>query len=582
MALDLTPEQKEIGKENAAKAQEELSKLPSRRDLLRGTALATAAVAGTSAAIYFGYNSSAQGKAVKTALIGGGDEDGVLVGEHNPEYLQFIAVCDVRPSNMKRIFEGDPKTPLRKGFKKVYGAEAERIRKYDDYLTMLREEKELEAVVIALPLHLHARVAVDCMKAGEERVKAGGKPIHVLCEKLMAWNGTQCKQMISWAKKSGSILSIGHQRHYSLLYAHAADVMASGVLGDVRHIRALWHRNFTWDAPKDENASDKVKQPKYRDGWYGPVPKEDYEALVNRIAKLKCGSHQQYDDIEQLVRWRLHAQTGGGLMAELGSHQLDATSIFLGKVHPLAVTGVGVKSFYGPGRNDRDIFDHVFVTYEFPGKNYHPTSNKDDRVIVTYSSISTNGFEPYGECVMGTRGTMIVEAEQNLMLYMERDPGKKLPAGAPTSPRNMAVTVSETGKGKPALEASSTWGGPAAGPAGGSSAGGATATAGPVSRGYREEMEDFAFCIRQWDHKLGYAHKKDGDKETKEYEQRLPRCHGEVAMADALIALTANRAMQEQKRLEFKDEWFHLSAKEIESGDYVVPEGEGTPKVPVE
>ena len=59
-------------------------------------------------------------------------------------------------------------------------------------------------------------------------------------------------------------------------------------------------------------------------------------------------------------------------MAELGSHQLDACSIFLGHVHPLAVTGVGGKYFYRTRTsNDRDSEDHVFVTYEFPGKN-HP------------------------------------------------------------------------------------------------------------------------------------------------------------------------------------------------------------------
>ena len=78
--------------------------------------------------------------------------------------------------------------------------------------------------------------------------------------------------------------------------------------------------------------------------------------------------------MEELVRWRLYKRTGGGLMAELGSHQLDACSIFLGKVHPLAVTGVGGKIFYPT--DDREVDDHVFVTYEFPGKNYYKRDDK--------------------------------------------------------------------------------------------------------------------------------------------------------------------------------------------------------------
>src|SRR5207237_1226794 len=98
--------------------------------------------------------------------------------------------------------------------------------------------------------------------------------------------------------------------------------------------------------------------------------------------------------------------------AELGSHQLDASSIFLGKVKPIAVLGSGVKAFYGPGKNPRDCEDGVFVTYEFPGPTY--ATNKQDVVVVTYSSMSTNGFEDYGECLMGSRGTMIVEKEANV------------------------------------------------------------------------------------------------------------------------------------------------------------------------
>src|SRR5438034_8592708 len=107
-----------------------------------------------------------------------------------------------------------------------------------------------------------------------------------------------------------------------------------------------------------------------------------------------------YNSMEELVRWRLFRRTGGGLMAELGSDQLDACSIFLGKVHPLAVTGVGGKFFY---HDDREIEDHVFVTFEFPGPNYweprapeatgpRRVKDKDDVVVVTYSSINTNSF----------------------------------------------------------------------------------------------------------------------------------------------------------------------------------------------
>lgn len=192
---------------------------------------------------------------------------------------------------------------------------------------------------------------------------------HVLCEKLMAWNISQCKKMIQVARETGRILSVGHQRHYSMLYAHAHEILEAGVLGEVRHIRALWHRNNSWPFREEAGSAYKLAegyaQPHYRDGWYPPIYDIDEKEL-----KGKTESHG-YKSVEELVRWRLYNETGGGLMAELGSHQMDACSIFLGKVHPLSVTGVGGKYFYGPGRNDRESDDSIFITYEFPGQLTH-------------------------------------------------------------------------------------------------------------------------------------------------------------------------------------------------------------------
>jgi predicted dehydrogenase len=542
MALDLTEQHKVIGKGNANAAVGELT----RRGFMKSMALGTAGLAPVAAASYFGYEAW-KGKPVKAALVGCGDEGGVLMGDHDPKFLEFIALCDIRPYNQKRIINGEPSPSPRKGYKAMYGEQRAKDvaanHMYTDYEEMLRKEPDIEAVVIALPLHLHAAAAIKCMKAGK----------HVLCEKLMARTVGQCKEMIKVAKETGRVLSIGHQRHYSLLYAHATEMIQAGIVGDIKHIRALWHRNFTWpysmptDGKKVVSDVADIRQPApmFRDGWFQPILQEDYDAL-NDPKKLE---KYDYKSMEELVRWRLYNRTGGGLMAELGSHQLDACSIFLGKVKPLTVMGVGTRSFFGDSsdphdrRNPRGIDDHVYVTFEFPGKN-HPQgpykgTDKDDVVVVTYTSISTNGFEPYGECIMGTRGTLITASESELMLFKEQEPGKR------AAPRETTVSVSQVGN-KPALEAASTWGGPGA-----AAAAATTGTGGgPVSRGYKEEMADFAHCIREWDAKTGYE-MKDG-----KYVQRLPRCHGEVAMADAILALTANLAMAQRRRIDFDPEWF--------------------------
>src|SRR5262245_22916633 len=530
MALDMTPEQKEIGKAHFYRAVGELSQSGvTRRDFMKGLLAAGAAVP-VSAAAYYGYDHLKVGKPVKAGLIGAGDEGGVLIGEHNPKYLEFIAYSDIRPSNQARIFKGEP-TGMRKGFNFHYGKDAaQKIKLYENYKELL-ENKDIEAVVIALPLHLHAAVAIEAMKAGK----------HVLCEKLMAWNITQCKEMIKAADDNDRILSIGHQRHYSMLYAHAVEVLNSGMLGDIKHIRALWHRNNA--LPKLDDKGSPIKDDKgeivLRDSWRSEIKPEDRKALEGKIRRLG------YKSMEELVRWRLYNRTGGGLMAELGSHQLDACSIFPGKVHPLAVSGVGGKWFY---RDDREVDDHIFVTFEFPGKNYYADKehkaikDKDDIVAVTYSSINTNSFEQYGECVMGTRGTMVVEAEQNVMLHSER------------GGRSTAVTVTTAG-GQPVLDTSGSTG---PGAAAAAAAGQASIRTGPISRGYREEMEHFAYCIRMWD--------QGKDKK----DRPLPRCHGRVAMADAIIALTANQAMKRHQRIEFGPKWFDAATPDVPDKDMKV------------
>jgi predicted dehydrogenase len=218
-------------------------------------------------------------------------------------------------------------------------------------------------------------------------------------------------------------------------------------------------------------------------------------------------------------------------MAELGSHQLDACSIFLGKKHPLAVTGVGGTFFYTDGR---EVDDHVFTMFEFPGKTEH------DRVVVTYSSINTNSFDGYGEMVMGSKGTMIVTEEKEILLFKE--------AGNALNSRTTSVTVETQGK-KPVLETSPSTAGPTK-----AAALGSLATVEP-SRGYREELEHFAYCIR-------HGNAKDYHND----EEHQPRCRGEVAMSDAIIALTSNIAMRQNRRIEFNPKWFDYRSPEVPDG----------------
>src|SRR5437762_1839074 len=151
MSLGLTSEQKDIGAKNFAAASGDLTRRGFMKSMVAG-----AAIVPVGAAVYFGYDSWKGNKAVRTALIGTGDEGGVLVGDHNPAFNEIVAVCDLRPSNLERIVKGD--TGPRKGLNIKYGeATAKKIEKFDDVKKMLAESKRLglEAVIIATPSNTH-------------------------------------------------------------------------------------------------------------------------------------------------------------------------------------------------------------------------------------------------------------------------------------------------------------------------------------------------------------------------------------------------------------------------------------------
>jgi predicted dehydrogenase len=558
--MNLSPDEKKIGKDNFNEAVG-----TTRRDFLKGGIAATVA-AGTVGALggyYFKYTKV--DNPLRVGIIGTGDEGNVLIGALNPDYIDVVAIADIRPYSLHRAYYGDwystgahaARPGLLAIYKDKHGWKSrdeakQHIQEYTEDYKAILDDPNVEAVIIALPLHLHHEAAIAAMRKGK----------HVLTEKLMGHSVGECKEMARVAAASRDAndnpiqLAVGHQRHYSILYANAVDQIRRGLIGDIHHIRAQWHRanlpgNDSWQPPLPGDkklAGELGSWKRIRDGKHPVVPKPSGSALAdleNRIRQKeaqiaditdelaqKWGYQQKTLDggynrsaLEELIRWRLWERTGGGLMAELGSHQLDAASIFIAaqndghKVKPLSVTAVGGRHVFPA---DRECEDHVYCTFEFPGQGYYKSadstevSDPNKKIVVTYSSINGNGFGGYGEIVFGTKGTLILEQEQDAMLFKGSDTATRI--GVKMADGKAAMDTYETGGGAAVAQAATT--------------------EGPPSRGYREEIEHWAWCIKNPapDHK--------------------PHCTPEIALGDAVIALTSNIAIRDQKRIDFDPKWF--------------------------
>ena len=589
--MNLTPEEKAVGKDNFLTAMGS-----TRREFLKGTLIGGATTGASIGAMYYGYGAKVDNP-VRIGIIGTGDEGSVLIGALNPEYVDVVAIADIRPYNIYRAFHGDVSSPnaqkarpgLLKVYEKVHGWETqaqaeEHIKVYPDDYKKLLEDPNVEAVIIALPLWLHDVATIQAMRAGK----------HVLTEKLMARTVGQCKEMARVANDTNMLLATGHQRHYSILYANAVDQIKQGLIGDIHHIRAQWHRGNmpgkdSWQPPmptkmmseedykngiraarkqgkkaeqtflqehallgklfslqkkltkakKDKKEADINTYSKYLKQVEAQLTDEPVNAAKHGYQKktLENGSGYEVSPLEELIRWRLWERTGAGLMAELGSHQLDAASIFISakygdgkKVKPLNVFGSGSRSIFPP---DREVDDHVYTIFEFPAPGYFKEGSEtkvadpNKKIVVTYSSINGNGYGGYGEVVLGTAGTLILEREKEVMLYK----------GSSTS-TNIKVTQ---GKDGPQLDTTESGGGPQAALA-------QTAMPMDISRGYQEEIEHWAWCIRN------------------PSPENQPKCNPEVAMADAVIALTSNLAMKQNQRIDFQAAWFDIDSDETPEG----------------
>jgi predicted dehydrogenase len=224
-------------------------------------------------------------------------------------------------------------------------------RAFADYHRML-EMPGLDGVIISTPLHLHAPICLAAL--------AADKP--VFCEKSLAYSIAECQAIARAAGASRRVFQVGHQRLYSAAFLQAYERVRAGEIGDIKQIRAYWHRNGD---------------------WRNPVPSPALERRLN---------------------WRLYREYSHGLMTELASHHVQVANWFLG-THPLSCVGYGSINFWKDGR---EVYDNVNVVYRYPGG-----------VQMIYDSLISNGFYGLEIQIMGPRGT--IEGETG-KLFSENPP----------------------------------------------------------------------------------------------------------------------------------------------------------------
>ena len=330
-----------------------------RRSFLHSTAAAGAGLAFSPMVL-----GQTGGKAddINVALLGCGAQGQVLMTAcRNIPGIRFKAVCDIWTAyNQKRV------SRTLKAYKHEHNT-------YVDYKEMLDKEKDLDAVIIATPDFWHSPHAVACLEAG----------LDVYCEKEMSNTLEGAKAMVEAAKRTGKLLQIGHQRRSNPRYRHCYDKLISDakILGRITTINGQWNRS--------KAACEDIGFP----------PK----AVMDQATLEKYG----FESMQQFRNWRWYKGLGGGPIVDLGSHQIDIYSWFLGTNPKSVIASGGIDYWKG-----HDWYDNVMAIYEY--------QVGDSAVRAFYQTITTNSSNGYFETFMGDEGTLVIsEAAGRSTVYRE-------------------------------------------------------------------------------------------------------------------------------------------------------------------
>lgn len=266
----------------------------SRRQFLASASVATAAVGLAPRQFLAADRRVPSGRTIKLGYIGCGTQGfrQIIEALRSPD-IQIIAVCDpVRRSDGYPDYGGDELNNKMRDFLKdpgwakgargaLCGRETGReivnrhyhaagrpadCKAYVDYREMLDKEKDLDAVYIMTPDHLHGTIAVRAMKQGK----------HVITHKPIANVLDEVRSVRDTAKSTGlatHLFCASGQTSAPTI----AEWVASGAIGDVREVHNWSTRPF-WPQGMTESPKGKPPVPEgfEWDLWLGPAAARDY------------------------------------------------------------------------------------------------------------------------------------------------------------------------------------------------------------------------------------------------------------------------------------------------------------------
>ena len=230
---------------------------------------------------------------VGTGMIGVGNRGSFLLqAVLKQPNAKVRALCDIKPDRLDKA---------------ATAAARDNPATFADWRRII-DSKDVDAVFIGTPPHLHSEMAIAALKAGK----------NVYCEKPIGITPAQVQALLDAARESKKVFVAGQQLRSLKQLGETVRKIHEGVIGDVVMVKAQRHANA--DLDHDGSSGD----------WYFDVSKS------------------------------------GGYLIEQSVHNLDLCNWVIG-AHPSRACGFGGIVFYKNDPPGRTIFDCGSITYDYPG-----------------------------------------------------------------------------------------------------------------------------------------------------------------------------------------------------------------------
>jgi predicted dehydrogenase len=248
----------------------------------------------------------------------------------------IVALCDVddlRAANVYKRFEKPPK--------------------YKDFRKMLdKEGSGIDAVIVAIPDHMHATAAMHAIERGK----------HVYCQKPLVRTIWEARQLQEAANKYKVATQMGNQGYSNEGTRQCAEMIWAGEIGNVTEVHAWTDRPWWPQGLTEIPAEQPVPATLDWDLWLGIAEKRPFTRGTTGEEK-----YNQYGDFYQPFNWRGFFDFGCGALGDMACHILGAPNLALKLGTPTSVEAIqkeGTSSFQFPKSST--------IKFEFPARGNMP------------------------------------------------------------------------------------------------------------------------------------------------------------------------------------------------------------------